>query len=131
MNIVDSSGWLEYFAEGPNAGHFAVPLREPSSLVVPVITIYEVFKVAFREAGENEALQAVAAMQQGQVIDVTMSLAMHAARLSHRHNLPMADSMILATAVSRECVIWTQDAHFENLPGVHYFPKGAAGQRRG
>jgi len=123
MNIVDSSGWLEYFSAGSNSEKFAAPLQDPSSLIVPVITIYEVFKVALRESGENEALQAVAAMQKGKVIDLTTSIAINASRLSLQYNLPMADSIILSTAQAYECLIWTQDSDFENLPGVKFFPK--------
>ncbi len=123
MNIVDSSGWLEYFSDGPNAGRFAAPLEETSALVVPSITVYEVFKVVMREAGENKALQAIAAMQKGTVANLSSRLAMDAARLSLRHQLPMADSIILATAIIHEAVIWTQDADFESLPKVKYFPK--------
>ena len=123
MNIVDSSGWLEYFSDGPNSKHFSNPLKNSASLVVPVITIYEVFKVVLRETGENEALLAVAAMQKGRVIDVTTNLAMKASKLSLIHNLPMADSIILATAKAHDCTIWTQDADFKNIPGVKFFPK--------
>lgn len=123
MNIVDSSAWLEYFSGGPNATQFSLPLQDTSSLIVPAITIYEVFKVVLREAGENEALQSIAAMQKGNVIHLSTSLCLSAARLSLQHNLPMADSIIFATAKSYKCVIWTQDAHFENLPGVKFFPK--------
>jgi predicted nucleic acid-binding protein len=128
MNIVDSSGWLEYFSGGPNAEHFLTPLQEPSSLIVPTITIYGVFKVILREAGENEALQAIAAMQKGKVVDLTASCAMKAAKLSIQHKLPMADSIILATAISYNCVIWTQDSDFKNLQRVKFFPKNGAGQ---
>ncbi len=123
MNIVDSSGWLEYFSDGPNSKHFSNPLKDSASLVVPVITVYEVFKVVLRETGENEALLAVAAMQKGRVIDVTTNLAMKASKLSLIHNLPMADSIILATAKAHDCTIWTQDADFKNIPGVKFFPK--------
>jgi predicted nucleic acid-binding protein len=123
MNIVDSSGWLEYFSDGPNSKHFSNPLKDSASLVVPVTTIYEVFKVVLRETGENEALLAVAAMQKGRVIDVTTNLAMKASKLSLIHNLPMADSIILATAKAHDCTIWTQEADFKNIPGVKFFPK--------
>jgi predicted nucleic acid-binding protein len=122
MNIVDSSGWLEYFSGGPNSTHFSIPLRDTSSLIVPVITIYEVFKVVLREVGENEALQSIAAMQKGKIVDLTISIAMSAAKLGLRHNLPLADSIIFATAKSHQCTIWTQDAHFKDLPGVEFFP---------
>lgn len=123
MNIVDSSGWLEYFSGGPNAEFFLPPLQAPSSLIVPSITIYEVFKVVLREAGENEALQSIAAMQKGSVVDLSVGIAMIASKLSLQHNLPMADSIILATAKTHECIIWTQDSDFENMQRVKYFPK--------
>ena len=122
MNIIDSSGWLEYFSDGPNAKHFLPPLNDTSSLIVPVITVYEVFKVVLRESAENEALQAVAAMQKGKIIDLNANLAMDASKLSLQHNLPMADSIILATARAHNCVIWTQDSDFQNIEGVNYFP---------
>ncbi len=128
MNIVDSSGWLEYFSEGPNAEYFSSPLKDPSLLIVPVITIYEVFKVVLREAGENKALQAIAAMQKGQVKDLTTTVAMNAAKISLQHNLPMADSLILATAIFYKCTLWTQDSEFENLPNVNFIPKKRVGQ---
>ena len=122
MNIIDSSGWLEYFSDGPNAIHYLPPLNDTSSLIVPVITIYEVFKVVLRESGENEALQAVAAMQKGTIIDLNANLAMNASKLSLQHNLPMADSVILATARAYDCIIWTQDSDFQHIEGVNYFP---------
>ncbi len=121
MNIIDSSGWLEYFSDGPNAKHYLPPLNDPSSLIVPVITTYEVFKVVLRESSEDLALQAVAAMQKGRIIDLTFNIAMKASKLSLRHDLPMADSIILATAREYKCVIWTQDLDFQHIEGVNYF----------
>ena len=123
MNIVDSSGWLAYFADEPSAKHFQIPLQDIASLVVPSITIYEVSKVVLRESGENEALQAVAAMQKGSVVALTTRLAIAASRISLQYRLPMADSIILATAMDSNATIWTQDIHFENIPGVNYFQK--------
>ena len=123
MNIVDSSGWLAYFADEPNAKHFLPPLSDSDSLVVPAITIYEVFKVILRESGENEALQAVVAMQKGTVVNMDTPLAIAASRLSLEHNLPMADSIILATAQEFKAILWTQDSDFKNISNVKYFPK--------
>ena len=123
MNIVDSSGWLAYFADEPNAKHFLAPLSDSASLLVPTVTIYEVFKVVLREARENEALQAVAAMQKGTVVDLSAPLAIAASKLSLEHNLPMADSIILATAEEFKAIIWTQDLDFKSLSNVKYFPK--------
>jgi toxin FitB len=123
MNIVDSSGWLAYFADEPNAEHFLTPLTDSTILLVPAVTIYEVFKVILRESGENDALQAAIAMQKGAVVDLSSSLALAASRLSLEHNLPMVDSIILATAREFNATLWTQDADFKNLSNVKYFPK--------
>ena len=123
MNIVDSSGWLAYFADEPNAEHFLTPLNDTASLVVPTVTIYEVFKVVLRESSENEALQAAFAMQKGTVVDLTAELAIAASKLSLEHNLPMADSIILATAKEVNATIWTQDSDFKNMDDVKYFPR--------
>ena len=123
MNIVDSSGWLAYFADEPNAERFLSPLSDTASLVVPTVTIYEVFKVILRESSENDALQAVIAMQKGTVVDLTASLAMAASKLSIEHKLPMADSIILSTAKEFNAIIWTQDSDFKNINKVKYFPK--------
>ena len=123
MNIVDSSGWLAYFADEPNAEYFLTPLNDTASLIVPTVTIYEVFKVVLRESRENEALQAVVAMQKGTVVDLTAPLAIAASKLSLEHNLPMADSIILATAKEFDATIWTQVSDLKNIGGVKYFPK--------
>jgi len=123
MNIVDSSGWLAYFADEPNAKYFLTPLNDTVSLVVPTVTIYEVFKVVFRESSENDALQAAVAMRKGTVVDLTSSLAIAASKLSLEHNLPMAGSIILATAKEFDATIWTQDSDFMNIGDVKYFPK--------
>jgi toxin FitB len=123
MNIVDSSGWLAYFADEPNAKHFLAPLSDSALLIVPTVTIYEVFKVILRESSENEALQAVVAMQKGRVVDLSASLAIAASRLSLEHQLPMADSIILATAQEFKAIIWTQDSDFKNISKVKFFSK--------
>lgn len=123
MNIVDSSGWLAYFADEPNAKHFLTPLSDSASLVVPTVTIYEVFKVVLRESGENDALQAAAAMQKGTVVALTVPLAIAASKLSIEHALPMADSLILATAQEFNAILWTQDSDLKNINNVKYFPK--------
>jgi len=123
MNIVDSSGWLAYFADEPNAKHFLTPLKDTPSLLVPTVTIYEVFKVILRESSENEALQAAVAMRKGKVVDITSSLAVAASKLSLAHNLPMADSIVLATAREFGATIWTQDSDFRDMENAKYFPK--------
>ena len=123
MNLVDSSAWLEYFADGPNTRHFAPIVKIPEELVVPTVTLYEVCKVVLRESDENAALQACAAMQKGQVIGLDAKLAVAASKLSLLHALPMADAVILATAREYDATLWTQNAHFKEIAGIKYFPK--------
>lgn len=123
MNLVDSSGWLEYFTEGPNAAAFARPIHATARLVVPSISLFEVFKRVMTQRGEDLALEAVALMRQGKVVPLDDALALEAARLSVDHHLPMADSIILATARAHGATLWTQDADFKDLPDVRYLPK--------
>lgn len=120
MNVVDSSGWLEYFADGPNAEFFAPVIQEPRELLVPSISVYEVFKRILQQRDESQALRAVAAMAQGRIVDLDLPLALSAAKLSCELKLPMADSIMLATARAHGAVFWTQDADFEGLDGVRY-----------
>jgi toxin FitB len=124
MNVVESSAWLEYFASGPNATYFAQAIERPEELVVPSVTLYEVFKKVLQEADEDRALQAVVAMRQGTVVDLDGQIALMAARRSVETGLPMADSIILATAEAHGATVWTQDEDFQGLPNVEYRPKG-------
>ncbi|MFN2217159.1 MAG: type II toxin-antitoxin system VapC family toxin [Anaerolineae bacterium] len=123
MNVVDSSGWLEYFADGPNADFFAPAIEAVTDLVVPTLSLYEVFKKVLQQRGEGDALQAVAVMIQGQVVDLDMDLALSAAKVSTERKLPMADSAMLATALAHDATLWTQDADFEEIAGVQYIAK--------
>ncbi|MCK5707064.1 MAG: type II toxin-antitoxin system VapC family toxin [Candidatus Aureabacteria bacterium] len=123
MNLVDSSGWLEYFADAPNANFFEKPLLQIDELIVPTISIYEVFKRILQQRGDDDALQAIAVMQQGKVIDLDMNISLHAAKLSHELKLPMADSIILSTAQLNMATLWTQDSEFEKIDGVKYISK--------
>ena len=123
MNLVDSSGWLEFFADGPNAIFFSTPLKNVDELVVPTISIYEVFKSVVRQRDESAGLQVVALMKQGRVIDLTINISMIAAKLSLKHKIPMADSIILATARQYQAIVWTQDADFKGLNNVEYIEK--------
>jgi toxin FitB len=128
VNVVDSSAWLEYFGDGPNAQEFAAAIESPEQLVVPALTLFEVFKRVHQLKDESVALEAVSAMLQGRVVELSTSLALDAARLSLDTGLAMADSIILATARSEDAVLWTQDAHFEGLEGVEFRRKmGSAG----
>jgi len=123
MNLVDSSGWLEYFADAKNAEFFAPPIQDTKNLVVSTINIYEVFKKILEQKDENAALEAIAVMEQARVIDFNSTLALFSAGLSYELKLPMADSIILATARSLKATLWTQDLHFANLPDVKYIRK--------
>ena len=123
MNVVDSSGWLEYFADADNANSFAPAIEDTDHLIVPSLTIFEVFKKILGQRSESEALLAAAVMQQGRVVDLDADLSLEAARLSLDCKLPLADSVILATARSVKAELWTQDADFEGLPGVKYIAR--------
>lgn len=123
MNVVDSCGWLEYFADGQNADFFAPAIEDTASLVVPAVSLFEVFKRILQQRTEDDALRAIAVMQQGRVIVLDNALAISAAKLSFDLKLPMADSLILATARSHAATLWTQDDDFEHIPGVRYIKK--------
>ena len=120
MNVVDTSGWIEFLFEGANASVFAPLVEDTGNLLVPVICLYEVFKKVNAVADEPKALQSVAQMKQGRVVDLTEGIALRAALISLKHRLPMADSIILSTAWSNQATLWTQDEHFAGLPGVEY-----------
>lgn len=123
MNLVDSSAWLEYFAAGPHAGQFARVIEDVESLVVPTIVLVEVCRRVMQQRGEDEALQAAAVLHQGLVVDLDSGLALSAAQLGIARKLPLADSIILATAKQFGATIWTMDGDFEGIPHVRYFPK--------
>jgi predicted nucleic acid-binding protein len=122
VNVVDSSAWLEYFAGAANAGFFARAIEETDKLVVPTLSLYEVFKRVIQQKSEGDALQAVAVMSQGAVVELDARLALNAARVSVDYRLPMADSVMLATAKVFDATLWTQDEHFRGLPSVRYRP---------
>ncbi|MFQ5946661.1 MAG: type II toxin-antitoxin system VapC family toxin [Anaerolineae bacterium] len=125
MNVVDSSGWLEYFADGPNAAFFAPAIEDPDALLVPSLSLFEVFKKVFQERGESEALGAIAIMKLGRVVLLDDATALAAAHLSVDLGLPMADSIMLATARDREATFWTQDADFRDMEDVQYAERKA------
>ncbi|MFA5843505.1 MAG: type II toxin-antitoxin system VapC family toxin [Coriobacteriia bacterium] len=120
MNVVDSSAWLEYFGDGPNASEFSGAIEAPDEMVVPSLTLFEVFKRTCQLKGEATALEAMGVMLQGRVVELSVTLSIDAARLSLGTGLAMADAIILATARAEEAVLWTQDAHFEGLANVEY-----------
>ncbi len=120
MNLVDSCGWLEYFADATNANFFAKPIEDIENLLVPSLCILEVFKSVLRQRGEDAALQAAALMEQGMIVDLNTSIALSAAKLGLEYKLPLADSIILATARTNDAIVWTQDTDFRGIDGVKF-----------
>ncbi len=127
MNLVDSCGWLEYFAEAPNADFYAPAIEDVQNLIVP--TILEVFKRILQQRDEDAALQAIALMHQGLIVDLTSNIALDAAKIGTQLKLPLADSVILATARTHTAVIWTQDEDFKGIKGVRYIERKTKGAR--
>jgi len=123
MNVIDSSGWLEYFIGGKNANFFAPVIEDTANVIVPTISIFEVFKRTLVEKNRENALEAVAMMYDGKIVDLDREIALIAAELSFELKLPVADSIILATARANEALLWTQDEHFKGVPGVKYVQK--------
>lgn len=123
MNIVDSSGWIEYIADDSNANFFEESIVDSENLLVPTICLYEVFKRVLQEFGEERALDAMGIMSLGTIIDLDRQIAIHAAQISNELKLAMADSIILATARAYAAVLWTQDEHFKGIEGVKYKEK--------
>jgi predicted nucleic acid-binding protein len=123
MNIIDSSGWIEYLTDEANADFFDPPINDTENLLVPTLSLYEVFKRVLREFGEERAMDAMGLMTLGQVVDLDSLTAINAAQISLKLKLAMADSIILATARACEAVLWTQDEHFASIEGVKYIEK--------
>ncbi len=123
MNLVDSCGWLEYLADGPNAGFFAPAVENTEKLLVPTLCILEVFKRVLQQRGEDSALQAVAFMQQGQIADLNVDIAVSAAKISYEMKLPLADAAIVATTRLHKATIWTHDRDLQNVEGVKFVKK--------
>lgn len=123
MNVVDSSGWLEHIIDGDNADFFAAPLTDVDNLLVPTVSVLEVFKLVLRRRDEETALRVAAAMRRAHVIDLDAELAVAAARLGLDCKLSLADSIIYATARAHGATLWTQDAHFQGLDGVRFTAK--------
>jgi predicted nucleic acid-binding protein len=123
MNVVDSSGWLEYFANASNADFFAPAITDEPNLVVPTICMFEVFKRLCIQRGKEPALQAMGMLYRGQLVALSDEIALQAALLSLEHKLPLAESIILATARTQKATLWTQDEHFKDLYGVEYIER--------
>lgn len=123
MNLVDSSGWLEYFADGKNANFYSVPINDTDNLIVSVVNIYEVYKKVCNERSEQLAKELTAVMMQSKVIDIDPRISVDAARLSFEKKIPMADSLIYVTARIENAVLWTQDYDLKGLEGVKFIKK--------
>ncbi len=123
MNVVDSSGWIEFLVDGPNAGFFETPLNLQDELLVPSVIVLEVYRYVLRNEGREKALSVAATMHEGRVIDLDTGLAIEAAELGASHGLPLADSIVYASALSHEATLWTQDADFDGLDHVEYRSK--------
>jgi len=123
MNLVDSSGWLEYLSDGKNAKLFTPAIEKTNELIVSTINIYEIYKKILLEKDENTAIQVVGLMQQAKVIEVNSTIAIQAAKLSFEQKIPMADSLIYITAKQNDATVWTQDVDFKDLDGVKFFKK--------
>lgn len=120
MNVVDSIGWLEYFADGQNSGFFSPAIEDEGQLLVPVICLYEVFKRLWQQRGKEEALLGISRLYRGRIVPVSDEIALLGAQLSLEHGLALADSLIYATARAYNAILWTQDVHFAGLDGVRY-----------
>src|SRR5690242_3694340 len=117
-NVVDSSGWLEYYANAENADFFAPAIEDTKNLIVPSVSLLEVFKHVLRQYSEKQAFESIECMIQGTIIDLDMEISLHAAKLGVQYKIPLADSIILATGIMHEATVWSQDADFKNLPNV-------------
>jgi len=123
MNVIDSSGWLEYFSDGPNAGFFKSTIKDEEHLIIPTVCLYEVFKITLARAGKEEALRVAGLMSFGIIVDFHREIALAAAQISIQQKLAMADSIILATARTYDATLWTQDEHFKDIPEVKFIAK--------
>jgi len=123
LNLVDSSGWLEYFSDSRNARIFAAVIEDTENLIISSLNIYEVYKKVILNNNEDSAIEAAAVMQKGKVAEVSFSIAMQAAKFSYIFKLPMADCIIYITARENNAVVWTQDSHFKELEGVEYISR--------
>jgi predicted nucleic acid-binding protein len=122
-HVLDSSGWVEYFVNGANAGVFAMPAQDVENLIVPTVCLYEVFKRVLLELGEDDALATIGQMSLGEIVDLDRNISIHAAKISLELKLAMADSILLATARQYTATLWTQDEHFKGFDGVKYIEK--------
>lgn len=124
FNAVDSSAWVEYFVDGPNAAFFAPAIEDTTHLLVPSVALHEVFRITLAHQSEGDALKAIAQMKQGSVCDLDENLALSAAKISWELKLPLAESIMLATARGRHARLWTQEDRLRGIEGVQYKARG-------
>ena len=123
MLLVDSSGWLEFFMDGPLASTYAQHLKHPNDVLTPTIVLYEVYKVIKRQRSEEEALTTAAQMGKTQLVPLNDTIALTAADASLTYQLAMADAIVYATALTHKAKLVTSDADLASLPGVLYLKK--------
>jgi toxin FitB len=123
MNVVDSSGWIEYFLDSPRADLFAAAIENVTKLLVPVVSIFEVHKVLSRKLPAGAVLSCLDVMRQGRVLDLTDRRAVAAADIAGKHKLAMADAVIYSMTREFDGKLWTQDVDYNGLAGVRYFEK--------
>ena len=120
MIVVDSCGWVERFAGSPLGELYGAAMQDPGEMLVPAVCLTEVFRLLAREAGEPAALVGSGVMQQARVVALDAELAIGAARAGQAFRLPLADSVVYATAQAHGAEVWTHDEHFRGLPGVRF-----------
>jgi len=123
MKLVDSSGWLEFFTDGPLAAAYTPHLKDLREVVTPTVVLYEVYKVIKRQRSEEEALVSAAQMGKTRLVPLTDTIALTAADVSLAHNLAMADAIVYATALTEGAKLFTSDTDLASLPGVTYLKK--------
>ena len=123
MNVVDSSGWIEFFLAGPSGPLFKPVIEQRDKLLVPVIALYEVHKILSRKMPADVVATCLNVMRLGRVLDLTDRRAIAAADIALRHRLAMADAVMYAMALEHKATFWTQDVDYQGLPGVNFFPK--------
>lgn len=123
MNVVDSSGWIEFFLAGPSGPLFKPVIEQRDKLLVPVIALYEVHKILSRKMPADVVASCLNVMRLGRVLDLTDRRAIAAADIAIRHRLAMADAVMYSLALEHKATFWTQDADYQGLPGVNFFPK--------
>lgn len=126
MNVVDSSGWIEFFQAGTNGPIFKPVIEQRDQLMVPVIALYEVHKILSRKLPEYAVNQALDVMRLGRVIDLTDRRAIAASLIAAKHKLAMADAVMYSIAREYKAMFWTQDVDYQGLESVRYCPKPAA-----